>query len=225
MTFPRHRTLGLVLLFTLAATAFARAQTSAPVPAGDAAAIGTTLSPALLHNLPASDNVFSLLETTEGEVTSDKFYGGGLNTGRPARTGAFLNSWNQTQFFVGDVNVTMPDGLGTHFLFPTVALWDRVDVATALMPAGVNTPGLAVTLQPARPGTAWTRIADFSASGGSLVAGPAPAGPPAVERLDNWTHGGLFVSGPLSPRVGVVAAAEWSGASQFDRRDVARKAS
>jgi hypothetical protein len=214
--------LPLALLFLLSTTPFARAQTSAPPDPADSAAIGTTLSPALLQDLPASNNVFSLLETTEGEVITDRFYGGGLNTGRAARVGAFLSSWNQTQFFVGDVNVTIPDGNGSHFLFPTLALWDRVDVATALMPVGIGTPGLAVSLQPARPGTAWTRSVDFSASGGALAADPAADGPPAIERLNSWTRGGLLVNGPLSPRLGVVAAAEWSGATQLDRKSVAQ---
>jgi hypothetical protein len=217
----RPGALQLALLLGLVTTALARGQTSAPPAPVNAAAIGSSLSPTLLRDLPASDNLFSLLETTEGEVTSDRFYGGGLNTGRAARDGAFLNSWTQTQFFVGDVNVTVPDG-GAHFLFPTLALWDRVDVATGLMPPGVNAPGLAISLQPARPAASWARMVEASASGGALVAGPAASGPPAIERLRNWTHGGLFVSGPLSPRAGLVAAAEWAGASQVERTGVAQ---
>ena len=125
------------------------------------AAIGSSFSPAHLRDLPGSDNVFSLLETSEGEVTSDRFYGGGLNTGRPARDGAFLNSWTQTQFFVGDVNVTMPNG-GLPFLFPTMTPWDRVDVAAGLMPLTANAPGLAVSFEPARPADKWTRVVEAS---------------------------------------------------------------
>ena len=90
------------------------------------------------------------------------------------------------------------------------------------MPAGVNAPGLAVSFQPARPAAAWTRTVDFSASGSALVAGPAAGGPPAIEQLSDWTHGGLLVSGPLSPRLGLVAAAEWAGASQVERTGVAQ---
>ena len=171
----------LALLLLLSTTSLAGAQTSAPPDPADSAAIGTSLSPALLRDLPASNNVFSLLETAEGEVITDRFYGGGLNTGRAARVGAFLSSWNQTQFFVGDVNVTVPDGNGSYFLFPMLALWDRVDVATALLPVGLSAPGLAVSLQPARPAAAWTRSIDFSASGAALVADPAAGGPPACK--------------------------------------------
>ncbi len=210
------------LLFGLATTALARAQSPAPPDPVDAAAIGTNLPATLLHDLPAGNNLFSLLETVEGEVTSDRFYGGGLNTGRAARDGAFLTSWNQTQFFVGDVNVTMPDGGGSHFLFPTLALWDRADVATGLMPAGVNASGFTVSLQPARPAAAWTGMVEGSASGGPLVAGLSTDGPPAIEQLRSWTYGGMLVSGPLSPRAGLVVAADWASASQVERTGVAQ---
>jgi hypothetical protein len=180
------------------------------------AAVGSSFSPTHLRDLPASENVFSLLEVSEGEVISDRFYGGGLNTGQQAHDGAFLSSWTQTQFFVGDVNVTMPNG-GVPFLFPTATPWDRVDVASALMPAGVNAPGLAVSLQPARPASTWTRVIDASGAGSGLVASPSTNVAPPIETLRNWSHGGLFVSGPLSPRVGLVADVEWSGSSQVDR--------
>src|SRR5580765_979701 len=100
----------------LAASIPARAQTSSVIVPADAAAIGSTIPETMLRNLPASDNLFSLFETIEGEVASDRFYGGGLNTGMLALDGAFLHSWEQTQFFVGDVNVTMPNG-GRPFLF------------------------------------------------------------------------------------------------------------
>ena len=203
----------------LATSGPARAQSPDTSNRSDAAAIGSTLSQTLLRNLPVSNNLFSLFETTEGEITSDRFYGAGLNTGRPARDGAFLNSWRQSQFFVGDVNVTMPDG-GSPFLFPVVMLWDRVDVATGLMPLGVNTPALAVSFDPARPATSWVRSVEASASGKSFVARPSSSVAPPIETLTQWTHGDVFVSGPVSPRVGLVAAIDWAGASQVERSGV-----
>jgi hypothetical protein len=206
----------LALLAILARGGAAHAQSSPPQ---DSAAIGSTFSETLLRNLPVSNNLFSLFETTEGEIIGDRFYGGGLNTGRPARDGAFLSSWRQTQFFVGDVNVTMPSG-AAPFLFPVLTLWNRVDVSTGLMPFGVNTPGLAVSLDPARPAASWTRIVEASAAGKSLVARPSTSIAPPIETLTQWTHGDLFVSGPLSPRVGLVAAIDWAGSSQVERLGV-----
>ena len=200
----------------ICASSSARAQSSAPPDRSDAAAIGTTLSSDLLRNLPSSDNLFQLLETVEGEVISDRFYGGGLNTGRNARDGAFLSSWRQTQYFVGDVNVTMPSG-GAPFLFPIVPLWNSADVESAMMPAGRNVPGLGVSFDPARPGTTWTRIVEASGAGKSFVAGPKIGSPPPIETLTQWSHGNVFLSGPLSARAGLVAAIDWSGTRQVER--------
>ena len=216
MTFGIRRpgALCLALLIGLATSGPARAQS--PDSSLSAAAIGSTLSPPLLRNLPVSNNLFSLFETTEGEITSDRFYGGGLNTGRPARDGAFLTSWRQSQYFVGDVNVTMPNG-AAPFLFPILTFWDRVDVATGLIPLGVNTPGLAVSLDPARPATSWIRVVEASAAGKSFVARPSTSVAPPIETLTQWTHGDIFVSGPVSPRVGLVAAVDWAGSSQVER--------
>jgi len=191
------------------------------------AAVGSSLSPTLLRDLPASNNLFQLLETVEGEVISDRFYGGGLNTGRAARDGAFLNSWTQTQFFVGDVNITVPNG-GAPFLFPVLTPWNRVDVATALMPAGSNVGGLAISFDPMRPAAAWTRMVEASGAGSSFVArsSATPVGAsstavaPAIETLRNWTHGAVLVSGPVSSRVGLVAAFDWSGSAQVERTGV-----
>ena len=203
----------------LASATMAGAQTPAPAPAPDDGALGTIFSASMLRNLPASNNLFSLLETVVPEVTSDRFYGGGLNTGRAARVGAFLNSWTQTQYRVGDVDVTAPDGSGAPFLFPTLPLWERVNVATGFMPAGFNAPGLGISFEPRRPGATWTHVIDASASGSGLTAGPGSTAPaPPIERLTGWTHGGALVSGPLVPdRLGLVAAVEWTGSSQVER--------
>ena len=212
-----HHTIAarLLLAAILAAPAAARAQTSAP---DDHPPLGASLSFRMLRDLPASNNLFSLLETVEPDVTSDRFYGGGLNTGRTARVGAFLNSWTQTQYRVGDVNITAPDGSGSPFLFPTLPLWSRVDVAAGVMPAGSGAPGLGVTFEPLQPGAAWTRVVDASVTGSGLVASPSTGAPAAaIETLTSWRHGGFLASGPVTPRLGLVTAIEWNESSQVER--------
>jgi hypothetical protein len=218
VTFGTRRpgALCLALLASILASSLARAQSTDTPDRSDAAAIGTTFSSDLLRNLPSSNNLFQLLETVEGEVISDRFYGGGLNTGRLARDGAFLSSWQQTQYFVDGVNVTLPTD-GAPFLFPIVPLWESADVETAMIPAGRNVSGFAVSLVPARPGKAWTRIVEASGAGKSFVAGPGASAAPPIETLTQWSHGNVFVSGPLSPRAGLVAAIDWSGSRQVER--------
>jgi hypothetical protein len=95
--------------------------------------------------------------------------------------------------------------------------WQQVEVANGLMPAGLQTPGLAVTLQPRRPTTAWTSTAYVTGSGGSLAA-PTPGAIPPVARLDDYAHASALVSGPLKgDRLGLVAGATWSQSSKFVR--------
>ncbi len=193
------------------------AQTAVPPP-DPQMTLGSTIGAETFGDLPTSQNIFSLLETTQTEVISDRFYTGGLNTGEPARTGAFLNSWTQTLFRIGDVNITDPNGSGAPLLFPELSFWQRVDVATGLMPADSSAPGLAVTLEPRRPAATWTRIVDASGSRSALVGQDAPGQPPAIARLNGWTHGSALFSGPVIPeRLGLVAAGSWTETSQFAR--------
>ncbi len=227
MTFGIRRSGGLwafclSLVCALAPGQTARAQSPITAPVRtDSAAIGSTFSPTLLRDLPSSNNLFQLLETAEGEVISDRFYGGGLNTGRPARDGAFLTSWQQTQFFVGDVNVTVPNG-GAPYFFPVLTPWDHVDVSTALMPFGMNAPGLAVGFSPVRPATKWTTSVEASGAPSQFVAKPSTSVAPPIETLKQWTHGSALVSGPLSPRVGLMAVVDWSGNRQVERTGAAQ---
>ncbi len=205
-----------IILITLAGAAAVRAQ-GAQAP-DEHAPTGSSFNLMMLRDLPSSNNLFSLLEGVEPNVITDRFYGGGLNTGRTARIGAFLNSWTQTQYRVGDVNITAPDGSGSPFMFPALTLWERVDVAAGVMPAGFAAPGLGVSFEPLRPAPRWTGSAEASFAGSGLVAGPsagAPANP--VETLTNWGHGGFLVSGPVTPRLGLVAAIDWSQADQVER--------
>ncbi len=220
LLWKRRRTLPVLAVLAIAefgAPAAARAQ--APEPAEQNTTYETNLSLQMLRDLPASNNLFSLLETVDPNVITDRFYGGGLNMGRASRVGAFLNSWTQTQYRVGDVNITVPDGSGSPFLFPTLPLWERATVSTGFMAGGLGAPGLGVTLQPMQPGATWTRVVDASFAGSGLVAGPSAGAPaPPIHTLNDWRHVGFLGSGPIAPgRLGLVTAIEWTDAAQIER--------
>ena len=181
-------------------------------------ALGSTLTAETLRDLPASGNIFSVLETTQAEVVSDRFYTGGVNTALLPRLGAFLSSTTQTHFRVGDVNITDPRGDGSPSAFPDVSFWERVIVATGLTDVDIAAPGLAVSLEPRRPSVAWTRTVDGSLSGAPLVAGTTAGVPPPIAQLDGWHHLSAFASGPLvaaqPDRLGLAVGGSWTGASQ-----------
>ena len=181
----------------------------------------STLPSDVIRDLPLGDSIYSALETIQPEVISDRFNNGGLNVAGGARLGGFLGSWTQTLFRIGDVDVSDPAGDGSALLFPEAFLWDRVDVVTALMPADVNTPGLAVTLHPRRSGTAWTRMFTGAASGGSLAASAPTGHPVPIARVSSYGHGSGLLSGPVTERLGLSVAGAWARGESLAREQQA----
>ena len=178
--------------------------------------IGSVFDSDILRDLPLGGNIYALLETTQADVISDRFNSGGLNVGGPSRLDGFLSSWSQTIFRIGDLNISDPNG-GGALLFPEALPWQRVRVDTGLMPADLNSPGLAVTLEPRRPSVAWIGTIAGGGSGGSLAAGAPDDQPPPIARLEEYAHGSGLVSGPIGGRLGLVAGGAWAGSRSLNR--------
>ena len=171
----------------------------------------------LLRDLPTGGNLFAVLETAQPEVVTDRFNGGGLNAGDAARAGAFLASWSQTEYRVGDVSISSPVD-GTPLLFPEVAWWNEVQVATGLMPADATASGLLVSLDPRRPNPRWTTSVDGSISGGALTQPGSASRPAPIAQLNDWSHAHVMTSGTaIDGRLGVVAGGSWTNTTRFER--------
>lgn len=176
-----------------------------------------TIEASTVTDWPTSGNVFELLETTQPSIVSDRFLAGGLYAGRAARVGGFSGSWTQTRFGIGDVDLTDPAGSGTPLVFPDLALWQRVRIATGLMPVDANAAGLAIDLDPLAPTTSWVRTAAGSISHFARTP-DASAAPPALATLHDWDRIEASATGPLSAgRVGGAFAASWTRGAQFER--------
>ncbi len=203
------------LLFAALAEAQPAPRVATPIPQPPLSSI---LDATTLADLPLADNIYTALETTQAEVIGDRFSSGGLNVGEVSRVGGFLGSWSQTLFRIGDIDVSDPAGGGGSLLFPESLFWERVEITHGLMPADLNTAGLAVTLVPLQPTEQWTTRAYGSGSGGSL-ASPAPKGPvPPIARLDDWARLTALVSGPvIANRLGIVTGGTWTQASKLTR--------
>src|SRR5439155_6115977 len=185
--------------------------------------LGTTIPVDALADLPASASVLSLLDAAQADLISDRLDTGGLTTADPSRMGAHGSTWTQTRLRLGPADITDPQGSGSPMLLPAVVAWDRVDVATGLMPVDVNAPGLAVTLQPRRPGDSWTRMIDGFMSRPGLLSRTTPTNPPAIARLHTWNDADLLLGGPISSgRAGLVLAADWTRSSRFERDNPTR---
>jgi hypothetical protein len=171
----------------------------------------------ILRDLPLGANLYSMLEAAQPEVITDGFNSGGLNGGRPARAGAFLASWNQTQYRLGDLSLSSPVD-GAPLLFPESAWWNAMQVTTTLMPIGATAPGLLVSLEPRRAATKWSTTIEGSGSGGGFTQSASSTRPPPITQLNDWAHATGVTSGPaMGGRLGVVAGGSWRRGSRLER--------
>ena len=206
---------GLAAVCAIAFAAPARAQTPAAFP--ERPPLGAEITVGALGDLPSSANLFALLDTIVPDVIADRIETGGTAAGAPSRVGAHGSSWTQTIFRVGDADITNPTLTGLPLLMPGVEVWEHVAVATGAMPVDVGAPGMAVTLTPRRPGAAWIRAVELTGSAPAMNAGNRAGAPAAINRLNAWAHGNLFVSGPVAPKLGALLSATWNRASYFER--------
>lgn len=179
--------------------------------------LGAVLNADTIRALPTANNPFALLDAMQVEVIGDRFVAGGLNLATPPRVGGLLSSWTQTQFRLGDISITDPRSGGTPLLSPILPFIDRVAIGTGAMNIDDDAVGLSMTLTPLRPGTTWRRTVEGFGAAGLLASSPAdPA--PSVDRVRRWADGNAAVSGPLTNRVGLAAAASWRGLSHVAAR-------
>jgi hypothetical protein len=191
-----------------------------PQPTAEDRPLTDVLEQEIIRDLPLADSLFSLLETTQPTLISERFSNAGLYPGQPARIGGYMTSWSQTLFRVGSVDIGDAAEVGFPLLVPSLDPWQRVRIATGLMSADVNATGYAVSLEPQRPGRAWTTRFSAETSHGGLAGSARSSGPPSIARLDSFDHGAFLASGPIvADRVGGVFAVNWTKGSQFNRQE------
>jgi hypothetical protein len=201
-----------LLAFALcAAAAPAAAQQSPP----DIGPLTTTLDLRALRDLPSTDNLFALLETTQPEVVSDRF-SGSVNLAEPARLGVFLTPLTQTTFLVDGVDITSAERGGPLFVPPALT-WQGAQATSGVFPVEVSGPGLLIALEPLRPPSSWQANAAGAGSGERLVGGSGRLAAP-IARPAGWTYASAAVGGPIADgRAGILVSASMTRASQFDR--------
>ena len=213
------RVAAFVIPIAAATTGRADAQDAPkPLPTAlrEGVAYQSSFDAALVAALPAADSVFSFLETAQAETISTRISGGGLGFGAAPRLTFFGSSITQTEYRIGDVNVTDPAIGGVPLITPELFLWQRVSVAAGLASTELSTPGMTIALEPKRASAAWTTTAEASSSFGDALT--ATSSVPPIARLTGWNRGSLLAGGPIGPRgAGLVLAGAWTQASQTNR--------
>lgn len=206
------------LLLALSCPAFVSAQSPAS-SLDQSRPVVTDYSQSLLRDLPSADNPFSVLEVLQPTLITDRFTGGGLSLGQPARVGGFGPSWTQTLFQVDGVNITDPTGSGMPLLFPDLSFIGQMRVRTGTLTGTQPRLGLTVDITPVSGGDTWGGTIDAGTTrGGMAAAGPA-VGAPALAAIDQWDRASLVAGGPFAGgRHRAVLGAAYGSAAQFDRR-------
>ena len=180
--------------------------------------LGTSITVDTLGILPAAGNLLSLIDTAVPDVITDRIDTGGLSAGEAARLGAHGSTWTQTLFMLGDVDITDPNGSGGPLLLPAVDMWDRVDIATGMMPIDRSAPGLAIALSPRRPAADWLRSLTLIHSSPPLNAeGAGESGPP-IARLNAWLQANVLAGGPIvKKKLGFFGSVSATRSTHFER--------
>lgn len=180
--------------------------------AGERAAI----SRSDLRVLPASDNLWALLETVEPITLSDRLDTGGISTGRPTHIGSHGASWTQTTFIDGDVDVTGALTGGTPLVYPDLDALQAVSVVTGAAPAESAARGPALVLVPNAPSSSWHWSAQ--ASGTPSGNRPRPSGDaPYIAALTSFAHGNVVGGGPIAPHAGLTVSVSSTRSTHTDR--------
>ncbi len=166
-----------------------------------------------LRDLPGSRDVFSLLETSEPLTMADRWDGGGLYLGEAGRLTARGASWTQTVFQLDGLDLSDPLVGGRPLVHPWHEALETMDFAIGGARREATGPGPLVSLTTVRPQDAWKGVLALD---GRLGGSGEPA-PPAIARFDHWRRGALTAAGPLSDRVGLLAAGQTGSSARFVR--------
>jgi hypothetical protein len=171
---------------------------------------GTVFSEQQVTHLPASDHVWSIIETADPLTITDRIDGGGISSGDRTLIGSHASSWTQASYHLGGLDLTDLGRPGTPLLYPDLSMVREFSVGSVLLPIDVGPPGPAVTLVPRRPGRqiAGSVVGEISPRG---FQSRHPDGPPYIAALNSWGRGNVLLSGPVrAEKLGMLVAGTWT---------------
>jgi len=180
---------------------------------------GLTFVDRTLRDLPASQNLWGLLDAAEPYLIIDRMDSGGLMTAASGLVGSRGASWTTMTLSFGDVVVTGPNETGRVGLVPDLAAVDAVTVTTGMTPIDLGAPGAAIALVPRRPGSEPHGEVDGAVTDGRMAGRNDRAGAPSIDRLTSWSDEGAQFGGPITKRVGLFVAADATRSRQETRSE------
>lgn len=166
-------------------------------------------TPEMVRDLPTGGNLFALIESAQPEVTTERFNSGGLNAADRDRASAFLASWTQTRYAIGDVAIASPVD-GTPMLFPALAMFGPIHVSTA-------TRGLEVVLHPLLKRAPWSGTVEAVGAGGALAQTSSSPYAPPISQLRNFAHVSGIISGSPRRQLELTAGGVFTRAATIER--------
>jgi hypothetical protein len=166
-----------------------------------------------LQVLPTGSGVAAVLDAAAPFLVTDQIDTGGLALDRPVRIGSRAGSWTETTFSIGDFEVaSAPRGEDVIALQPNVRGLEALGVVRGMAAPDISAPVATVVLSPKRPSSRRLGTADLSVTAPGMVGSSVGSSAvPSIDQMNWWRSGGLEFGQPVSPRVGLFVAADFSG--------------
>ncbi len=176
----------------------------APVPPAQVPADETRIPASAMEELPTARNLWVLLENVVPGVVTDRVDIGGLRGDLPAHFGGLGSSWTQNAYVLQGFDLSDPYTGDRPLFFPDFDAFKTVDVSTAVHPADIAIPGIAVTLVPKQGGDLFSGGAQLFGQGGftqsdNLTAKKEAQGITSTERFRDFESGNVHAGGPIIP--------------------------
>ena len=163
---------------------------------------GTRFSDTSLESLPNARNLWSLLQSQDPSIVTNRLDVGGLQTGVPALFGAVGASWTENQYRLNGFDVTDPYLPGIPLIDPGLDDLAEFQVIAAAKPACSQASGVTLSLSSTRPsedlhGSAWTYYSSRGLQSANFNARLARFNFPGPERMNSLLDGGAQLGGRL----------------------------
>ena len=167
--------------------------------------------------LPSARSAYGWLETSAPQIISDRFDGGGLTLGAPARIGVHGTSAADTTFRVNGLEATSTLRPGMPMVLPDVVGAESISVTRLASDVSMSAPGPVIDWQP-RSGARRAVIAETFFMPKAWATTPSTTSAMPIQQLTSLADGSLLISGELVPGASnAMLAAHWSRSVRLER--------